>query len=61
MEYYVKGKITINLCADSYEEAEETLDEILSNLDSDIEIDLDDIEKVEMDYDEIRKERLLQD
>ena len=59
MEYYVDGSIRIYFTANNDEDAEDELDDILKHLPEGIDVDLDNIEKVGIDYDAINDERKL--
>lgn len=59
MEYYINGSIRIYFTAYNDEDAEDELDDILKHLPEGVDVDLDTIEKVEIDYDAINDERKL--
>lgn len=59
MEYYIDGNIRIYFTANNDEDAEEVLDDILKHLPKCMDVDLDNIEKVGIDYDAINDERKL--
>lgn len=59
MEYYIDGSIRIYFTANNDEDAEDELDDILKHLPEGVDVDLDIIEKVGIDYDAINDERKL--
>ena len=59
MEYYIDGSIRIYFTAKNDEDAEDELDDILKHLPDGVDVDLDNIEKVGIDYDAINDERKL--
>ena len=59
MEYYIDGSIRIYFTANNDEDAEDELDDILKRLPEGVDVDLDTIEKIGIDYDAINDERKL--
>ena len=59
MEFIAEGNIRINITAKNVEDAEDELDYVLKHLPDCVDVDLDNFERIGIDYDAINDERKL--